>query len=434
MKLFKALTILLLVAILSACTNQPADLPALPEASETAIVLPEPTEPAADLATPTDTLPVETENPTPPPTPVQSEEVSSPPAVILFIGDGMGQVHRQAATWLAFGIEGSLVMDSLPVQGMAQTASADHAVTDSAAAASAMATGQLTNNLMLSVDPQGNPLETILEIAKARGMATGLVSTVQLAHATPAAFAVHHADREEMPEIADLIIDQGVDVLLGGGEDDFLPWTETGCFPAIGHQQIETDLINEAVGKGYTYICSPDQLASLNTNITSKLLGLFADDEIKPPYQPNLVQMTETALEILSQDPDGFFLMVEAGQIDWAAHKNVTEETIHNTIGLDSALTLAVIYALEHPNTLLIVAADHETGGMSVNLERDGSLIQDGPFHMPDGTEFWVDWSSGSHTGANVPISAQGPYSEMLQGEYPLTRIFEAMLAMIEAN
>ena len=228
-----------------------------------------------------------------------------------------------------------------------------------------------------------------------------------------------------------MIIDQGVDVLLGGGEDDFLPWTQKGCHPAIGHQEAENDPINRAVGQGYTFICMYDQLLGLNPNITDKLLGLFADDEIKAPYQPNLVEMTETALEILSQDPDGFFLMVEAGQIDWAAHRNQAEETIHNTIGLDSAVTLALIYALEHPNTLLIVAADHETGGMSLNLDGDGSLIQDGPFHMPDGTEFWVDWSTGSHTGIDIPVTAQGPYSEMLQGEYPLTRIFEAMSAML---
>ena len=433
MTIRKQLTILIALLLLSGCASLAPAAPTPEQPTTQALPPTELSEPTPAL---TETEPSQAEAPpaaeTPDPTLAAD---NAPPAVILFIGDGMGAAQRQAATWLALGQSGTLVMDSLPVRGWAHTASANNEVTDSAAAATAMATGVQTNNGMLGMDPQGNPLTTILEMAEARGMATGLVSTVQLAHATPAAFAVHVEDRDQLPEIADLMAAQEIDVLLGGGEDDFMRWTDSGCYPGIGNQPNDNDLAAEMIGRGYTYICTQDQLLGLNTAVERQVLGLFGGDEIEAPFQPTLAEMTQTALEILSQDPDGFFLMVEAGQIDWAAHGNQAEETMQFTIDLDTAVTMALIFTLEHPNTLLIVAADHETGGMLTNLDGAGSLRQDGPFNMPDGTSFWVDWTTdGEHTGVDVPVTAQGPYSEMLLGEYPLTRIFEAMRAVLEGD
>ena len=427
----RALIQVMVVVLLAGClapaqsVDTPISLPTeslLEEVPETEV----PVEEALETATPTQ---VPVLSPTsPPPTP----EPVPPPGIILMIGDGMGVGHRQAATWLAYGRDGILVMDSLPVHGMASTSSANATVTDSAAAATAMATGQLTNNYYLGVDPDGMPLQTILEMAEERGWATGLVTTVQLAHATPAAFAVHHPGRQDLPLIARLMSEQPIEVLMGGGEDDFRTVLDGGCFPGYGLQGEANDLTGNAIADGYRVICGRSALLSLPVDPPSPVLGLFAAAQMTTPYSPSLAEMTEAALEILSQDPDGFFLMIEAGQIDWAAHDNQAKVTMQNTIGLDAAVTTALIFTLDHPDTLLVVAADHDTGGLSLNLDGDGSFLQDGPYQMPDGTSFWVDWSSGNHTAAPIPVTASGPFSEMLNGEYHLTRIFETMAAFMD--
>lgn len=386
-----------------------------------------------DLPSPTFTLiPFETELP-PTPTLTASPEPTpvTPPAIILFIGDGMGEVQRQAAAWKAFGAQGRLIMDTLPVRGSAQTATASGVITDSGASATSIASGVITNYQAVGVDAGGESVSTILELAKVRGWSVGLVSTTSLAHATPAAFAAHVPDRQQRDEIGRQMMTRGIDVLLGGGEDDFFAVNESGCFPGMGIQPAGVTLVASAITNGTTYICTRDQLLDLDTAAVDRVLGLFAADQMPRPYAPSLVEMTQAALTLLSRDPDGFFLMVEAGQIDWAAHDNDAEWTMQLTLGLDAAVAQALVFMLQRPNTLLIVAADHETGGMLLNLEGNGSSRQDGPFAMPDNAIFWVDWTSGSHTRQNVPVTAQGPYADMLEGEYPLTQIYETMLAYL---
>ncbi len=344
-------------------------------------------------------------------------------AVILFIGDGMGEAQRIAGRWSAKGQSGRLSMEAMPFGGWARTASADNAVTDSAAAATALATGVKTNNGMIAVSPAGDPLVTILERAQARGMAVGLVTTTQIAHATPAAFVAHVQSRQEMQEIARQMIAAGVDVLLGGGEDEFLPTTATGCYPQPGERTDGRNLITEAVAAGYVYVCDATAFAAVDPASTSRLLGLFADEGMVRPFSPSLADMTRKAIEILSRDPDGFFLMVEGGQIDWASHANRAADTITDVIGLDEAVAVAKTYAASAPNTLIIVTADHETGGMSVDLTSG----EQGPFSMPDGTPFYVSWTTRGHTGVNVPTTALGPWSHLLSGEYENTYIHDVM-------
>jgi alkaline phosphatase len=137
--------------------------------------------------------------------------------------------------------------------------------------------------------------------------------------------------------------------------------------------------------------------------------------------------MTQKAIDILSQDPDGFFLMVEGGQIDWASHANDATQTISDTVGLDAAIAVGQAYAESASNTLIIVTGDHETGGMSTTLTSSGLPGEDGPFAMPEGTEFYVNWTTGSHTNADVPTTAQGPGSDMLTGTYQNTHIHDVM-------
>jgi alkaline phosphatase len=366
-------------------------------------------------------FPTETFTPSPQPTPVL------PPGIILFIGDGMGEGHRQAATWFASGEGGVLMMDNMPVHGSALAVTSDGKRIDSAASATSMATGVVTYATAIGVDANATPVNTILELAQANGWAVGLVTTTSLAHATPAAFASHVADRDQRVDIAQQIIAHQVDVLLGGGEDDFFSWQQEGCFPGFGDQNSSVSLIENAIASGYSYICSREDLLAMSYGQEDRVLGLFAGDGMTRPFAPSLLEMTQAALTILGRDPDGFFLMVEAGQIDWAAHDNDAEAVIQLTLGLDAAVAHAQLYTLQRPNILLIVTADHETGGMRPNLDSGGSYLQDGPFSMPDGSSFWVDWISSSHTDARVPVTAQGPYADMLSGEIPMTRLYETM-------
>jgi len=358
---------------------------------------------------------------------------SAAQAIILFIGDGMGEAHRTAARWSAVGQSGALTMDRTPFVGWSRTASANNPITDSAAGGTAIATGIKTNNGMIGQDPDGNPLTTILERAQAKGMAVGLVTTVQMAHATPASFAAHVPDREMMTEIASqMVLTTEVDVLLGGGEDEFLPTTATGCYPELGERTDGHNLIAEATAAGYTYVCDTTTFAAVVPTSTTRLLGLFADEGMPRPFSPSLAEMTQKAIDILSQDPDGFFLMVEGGQIDSAGHANDAANVISDTIGLDEAIALAQTYASTVSNALVIVTADHETGGMSPDLVPSGLPGEDGPFYMPDLTPFYVNWTTGGHTGVDVPTTAQGPWSDLLIGTYENTHIHDVMRVALE--
>ena len=348
---------------------------------------------------------------------------SSAEAIMLFIGDGMSEAHRNAARWSAEGQDGALAMDMMPSLGWSHTASANSAVTDSAAATTALSTGVKTDNGVIGQDPAGNPLTTILEQAQAKGMAVGLVTTVQMAHATPAAFAAHVPDRNMMIEIASQMLTADVGVLLGGGEDEFLPTGVSGCYPEPGERSDGRNLTAEATSAGYTYVCDAASLAGVDPASTPKLLGLFADEGMSRPYSPSLEEMTRKAIDILSQDPDGFFLMVEGGQIDWASHVNNATNTISDTVSFDRAVAVGQTYATSTDNALIIVTADHETGGMSVNL----SSGEQGPFSMPEGTAFYVSWSSWEHSGADVPTTAQGPWADLLDETYENTYIYDVM-------
>ncbi len=352
---------------------------------------------------------------------------SSPPLhIILFIGDGMGEGQRAIARWSAYGQDGQLAMDAMPYHGWSHTESFLGLITDSAAGATAIATGVKINNGMIGMDPRFNALPTILERARARDMAVGLVTTTDMAHATPAAFATHVLLRSQMTVVAGQLIERRLDVLLGGGEDDFLPPSETGCFPAPGNRMDGRNLIEEARLTGSTYVCTAADLAAVPPT-TTRLLGLFDDAGMTRPHSPTLATMTQAAITLLDQDPEGFFLMVEGGQIDWAAHNHDAGNVIGDVLAFDEAIAIAQAYAAQNPNTLIIVAADHETGGLQVALTHSDHPDADAVYTMPDGTPFYVSWNADGHTAAPIPVTAQGPQAAMLEGDYENTHIYEVM-------
>ena len=364
-------------------------------------------------------------------------------SVILLIGDGMGPAHMTAGRLYAVGREGSLAMEGLPVSGLARTWSTEGLVADSAAAATALATGVKTYNKGIGVDPDGAPVDSILEKAQAAGKSVGLVTNVTLAHATPAGFGAHNKNRDDYLGIALDMFNHNIDVLLGGGENHFLPVGTTGCYPAAGLRTDGRNLIEEAVAKGYKSVCNEADLTAVDPATTDKLLGTFADEYMTRPYAPSLAEMTGKAIDILSKNGEDFFLMVEGGQIDQAAHANDALGTLDDIVSFDQAVQVALAYQNEHPDTLVIVTADHATGGLTIeDVPLDGACTErrqgdprecntlfheDGPFAEAGGANFWIDWSTFAHTADDVPVMAIGPGASNLAGIFENTHIFEVM-------
>ncbi|WP_256975633.1 alkaline phosphatase [Paenibacillus sp. MY03] len=277
--------------------------------------------------------------------------------VILMIPDGMG-ISYLTATRIYKGEELSFERYA---KGLMKTYSNDTNITDSAAAGTAMATGYKTNNGVIAVTPDGKRPESILDAARDKGKSTGLVATSRITHATPAVFTAHDPSRGNEVALATEYINN-VDVILGGGRDMFLPQAEGG-------QQPERNLVAEAEAAGYDYITNRSELDDVTSD---KVLGLFAMSDMKYDIDrdkinvPSLSEMTELAVETLSQDQDGFFLMVEGSQIDWAGHANDPTALITDMLAFEEAVDVALEFAKKDKNTLVVVVGDHETGGMNI--------------------------------------------------------------------
>ncbi|HPC64827.1 MAG TPA: alkaline phosphatase [Anaerohalosphaeraceae bacterium] len=323
-----------------------------------------------------------------------------PRNVIVLIGDGMGINHVALARHRAVGAAGRLHMERLPVFGLVRTYSADNPVTDSAAAATAMACGIKTSNGKIGVAPDGTAYDSILERLGKKGWRTGLVATSSITHATPAGFAAHSSKRSAETDIAADLLNARVDVLFGGGRKYWIG-------PPAGVRDDGRNLIAEAAAAGYQIIYSGSQLTSLKP---ACVLGLFAEEGMMTfPPEPSLAQMTQTAVGLLSS-PAGewfaprprFFLMVEGSQIDWAAHNNDADNCIRQTLLFDLAVKEAMDFAQRNRDTLVIVTADHETGGLILRTTKEKQLR--------------AYWTSKDHTAADVPIYSFGPGSQRFSG------------------
>ncbi|MDX3238000.1 alkaline phosphatase [Streptomyces sp. ME03-5709C] len=371
--------------------------------------------------------------------------------VIFINGDGMGAAARQAARLHLAGQYGQLAMDKLPSSGQLTTDPDDPkaVITDSAAAASAWATGEKTYNGAISVDVDGNPLATLGQQAKAAGKATGLVTTAQVTDASPAAFFSNTANRSAQDEIARQYIEVSKpDVILGGGEDWWLPAGAPGAFqdkpaedPSEASKGTKGDLIKKAEKAGYTYVSSADQLDRAKGG---KLLGLFANEEMfqQHPegqgdvYNPvvGLSTMTSKALSTLDKNKKGFFLMVEEEGVDEFAHNNNGTRVLQSMQELEKTVAVARAYVATHPDTLLVVTGDHETGGLAVeeavstDESGDGISAEDGPFAIRGSDKsFYIDWTTSEHTGVDVPVTAAGPLADRFSGKHPNTYVHDVL-------
>lgn len=340
------------------------------------------------------------------PLPTSAQEPHSEPAVrnlILLVADGVGVAHWTLAR-MARG--DALAVASMPVAGLVDTRNVQGRITDSAAAATAYATGRRSFNKGISLEPRCDPalvdshmpapmdppgcgpMETLLEAAERRGKATGLVSTTSVVDATLAAFAAHVPSRYMGREIAGQMLTGGVDVILGGGR---------AAFQADGHDLLDgvcTESDCPATGA---------ELAALAPS-ERRLIGLFASGELPRAgaRDPDLPALAQAALDRPSRDPHGFFLLVESEGTDTYSHGNEGAKSITaEIVEFDRAVEMALVFAERTPGTLVVVTADHETGGLAIHEEQSGPELR---------------YTTSDHTGAMVPLFAAGPGARRLAG------------------
>ena len=323
----------------------------------------------------------------------------TPKNVIFFLGDGMGMTTQTAARIYAVGEDGELTMDTLPESAFVRTYSNNAQVTDSAPSMAAYMTGVKMNNEVISMTPEtsafntttgadylsgtnstcpttgnGSAVTTLLELAKAAGRSTGAVTTTRVTHATPASTYSHVCHRDAENTIAaqavpggagyNSALGAGLDVLLGGGRQFFLPTT------AGGKRTDGRDLTAEFVTKGYTYVKTKAEFDAASASGTKKLVGLFTSSHMSydidrdPAVEPSLAEMTGKAIDMLSKNDKGFFLMVEGGRIDHALHETTARKALQDTVAFDDAIKTAIakmkLNDADLKNTLIVVTADHD--------------------------------------------------------------------------
>ena len=295
--------------------------------------------------------------------------------------------------------------EQFPVSGLVKTNSKSHKITDSAAGGTAIATGHKTNNGMIGMNSDSIPAESILEKLSDKGMKTGLIATSYITHATPAAFVAKNINRNNYEEIAsDFANCEKVDLLIGGGRSHF------------NKRGDSLDLIEKMKSDGWIYY---NTLINIDTN-SEKILVLANDDHM-PAYPTRgefLPEATSIALKNL-ENTKGFFLMVEGSQIDFACHNNDSTYLVNELADFNNTINVALEFAKENKNTLVIVTADHETGGLTI-IDPEGRYTK---------TEF--HFSTGSHSPLLVPIFAYGPGAEKFTGIMDNTDIIKKILDLI---
>lgn len=389
--------------------------------------------------------------------------LSAPPAaaqnrIILFIGDGVGVSHWTAARFAA----DNLAVNQFKVMGLVDTRASNTRVTDSAAGATAYSAGIRTFNGAIGVGPDSQPVETVLEVAKKRGWATGLVATSSVTHATPASFAAHVPSRASEFDIARQMTDLAPEVMLGGGTRYFSPGTRPDGADLIGQLRATHTVVTDAAAfEGIV----PAQ--------SHRLLGLFGATQMPDARQrtPTLPAMTRKAIDILSRDPDGFFLMVEGSQPDWRSHDNAPiEDVVAEMLDYDAAIGAALEYQRTQPNVLILVVSDHETGGLAIQVARDSTVLAQAATALSTATDALAravrvvtggaadtvrnagmamidatsslrsnargarnervvgEYTTGGHTGQMIPLFASGPGAERFAGIIDNHRVGQLLL------
>jgi alkaline phosphatase len=335
--------------------------------------------------------------------------------VIVMVPDGCDQDIQTLARWYS-GEE--LQLDSM-YTGMVSTYMANSVITGSAAAGTAFATGEKTTARFVSVGPRTDdllstldaedmaepyvPLATVLEGAQLEGKATGLIATSEISHATPAVFAAHVDDRGNYHDIIEQMVYNDVDVVFAGGK----------TFLSASWRADGEDLIAALDEKGYQFVETEEDMMELESG---KVWGMFAGTSMSPEMaredteEPSIADMTSKAIELLSEDQEGFFLMVEGSQVDWAGHANNAEYMVTDFLAFDEAVEVAVDFAEEDGHTLVLVFPDHNCGGLTIGnrgTSYTDLTVEELLETLDESGE--LGWTSGGHTGGDVPLWSYGP-------------------------
>lgn len=309
--------------------------------------------------------------------------------IIFLIGDGMGLAS--ASMMQVENNYDPTIFDSADNIALQKTYSMDNRVTDSAASGTALATGYKTNNTYLGVLADGTPVESLIEVAKREGKRTGIVVTTYLQHATPAAFYAHINSRHEYLAITEQLVGSNLDIAIGGG---------MAFFEERYKENVEETLKNN----GFTLAKSLDEVASIEPN--RRVLALLADKEIEN-RSGYLANATREALRLLDNE-EGFALMVEGSLIDGMGHANDAKAQQGEMRDFMEAIEVAVDFAKHHPDTLVVVTGDHETGGLSiVSCDADFCLSEQGVEYR---------WTTKGHSGTMLPIYLYGTAAENING------------------
>ena len=336
-----------------------------------------------------------------------------PQNIILMIGDGMGVSEVTAGKYE----NGKLHMERFKVMGLATTHSASDLVTDSGASGTALATGFKTYNGAIGVTPDSLPKKTSLEYAEELGKATGLVTTCAITHATPAAFSSHVDSRKKGALIAEQMAGQNIEVLFGGGWGYFVPDSVEGS------KRKDTKNLLVELAKQMQVARTAEEFYQLDTLKSALALLYPGHPPVDSARTVTLKELTETAIKILNDDEDGFFLMVEGSQIDWGGHANDKDYIVSETIDFDEAVGAALDFAEKDGETLVIVTADHETGGLGLN---------NGSFEKKIITE--AGFTTGHHTAVMVPVLSFGPAQEKFTGFTDNAEIGKNIIELIKTK
>lgn len=320
----------------------------------------------------------------------------APKNVIFLIGDGMGvsQIYGGLTA-----NRGHLNLERIKVIGFHKNQASDNYVTDSAAGATAFATGKQTYNGAIGLDSLKVPSTTLLEMAEKKGLATGLVSTCDITDATPSSFIAHQRTRSMHEEIAGDFLKTNIDVVIGGGRKYFEKRKDGLNLLDTMRQkgyQVHSDLALDGVNKG-------------------KLVALYAEEnpiKVMEGRGDALLYSAKKSLEILGQNKKGFFVMIEGSQIDWGGHANDADYIVTEMVDFDKSIGYALDFATKNKETLVVITADHETGGFALM----GGNIKTG--------EVKGAFTTKGHTGQMIPVFAFGPGSEAFGGIYNNYDIF----------
>ncbi|KQS94011.1 alkaline phosphatase [Chryseobacterium sp. Leaf394] len=343
-------------------------------------------------------------------------QTQKPINVIFMIGEGMGVSQVTSAFY--FG-EGKPNFQNFKFVGLSETSSTSDRITDSAAGATALSTGKKTYKRAIGVDKDSLAIPTILEQLQDKGYKTGLVSLTSLTHATPAAYYAHIKDRDWHEDIALDFIKSDVDFAAGGGLKFF------------NKRKDQKNLLNDLLKKQYRI----DTVSLSKPVIGKRNLYLLAEDELPNKIQGRkdfLPEATQTALEYFSAEKKPFFLMVEGSFIDWGGHATNAEMMVKEVLDFDKTIGVVMEFIKKNPNTLLVVTADHETGGASIGKFMEKDTATGKKKEVKDKVQ--INFIDNQHTAALVPVFAMGKGEELFSGVYPNNTIYHKLVEALKKS